>query len=517
MAKRDLEPYRKTGGDVLLIDPEPMFDLSKYLYMQFMEPLGTTDASVEAGWDFRRGRWRDDFVQATRELAPTLIRWPGGCFSSYYRWAEGVGTRSARRPMLNLCWGGVETNQVGTHEFIDFCRLVGADPLIAVNFESDGRKHWARPPEASVYGGVRSAGPKEAAAWVQYCNRRRHARRSRNGSAQPFGVRLWQIGNETSYGNSGYDRETAARRTLAFAKAMRKADPDIELIGWGDSGWAGRMLEVAGEHLRYLAFHPHFDSGLKNSPLRGNEYRKDPDRTWRHLMHAHKLIETKLSQMRREIRGSGVGLAITESHFYLYPRNQCNVLRSWAAGVANARVLNVHARNGDILKIATAADFCGNRWTVNAVMIPTPGGRSYLMPVARVMALFRKHVGKKAVRVESAPKDLDVTASRTGRRIFMHVVNVNRTRSVRARVRLRGMAIVSARAFEIADDPASEIYETEPDLFAPKQRKLPVNGKRLQGKYRPGQLNWTFPPASVTAVELEIRQTDRRPREQEQA
>ncbi len=508
MAKRDSEPCRKARQDVLLIDPEPMFDLSKYLYMQFMEPLGSTDASVEAGLDFRRGRWRDDFVQATRELAPTLIRWPGGCFSSYYRWAEGVGPRSARRPMLNLCWGGVETNQVGTHEFIDFCRQVGADPLIAVNFESDGRKHWARPPEASVYRGVRSAGPKEAAAWVEYCNRRR----------EPFGVRLWQIGNETSYGKNGYDCETAARRTLAFAKAMRKADPEIQLIGWGDSGWAGRMLEVAGEHLQYLAFHPHFDSGLKNSPLKGNEYRKDPARTWRHLMHAYKLIETKLGQMRREVRGGGVGLAITESHFYLYPRNQCNVLRSWAAGVANARVLNVHARNGDILKIATAADFCGNRWTVNAVMIPTPGGRAYLMPVARVMALFRKHVGNKAVRVEAAPEGLDVTASRTGGKVFLHVVNVNRTRSVRARLlvtaesrpigiagRPRGMKIMSARAFEIADDPTREIHETEPDLFAPRQRKLPVSG------------NWSFPPASVTAVEVQVQQTKQRPRGREHA
>ena len=48
----------------------------------------------------------------------------------------------------------------------------------------------------------------------------------------------------------GYDVETAARRTIAFAQAMREVDPTIELIGWGDSGWASKMLEMAGEHLQ---------------------------------------------------------------------------------------------------------------------------------------------------------------------------------------------------------------------------------------------------------------------------
>jgi alpha-L-arabinofuranosidase len=106
--------------------------------MQFMEPLGTTDGSVAAAWDFRTNRWRPDVVEATRDLSPTMIRW-GGCFSSYYKWKEAVGPRDQRKPMINLLWGGIETNQVGTAEFVDFCSQVKADPLMCVNFESDGR------------------------------------------------------------------------------------------------------------------------------------------------------------------------------------------------------------------------------------------------------------------------------------------------------------------------------------------------------------------------------------------
>ena len=68
----------------LTIAPEPLFELSPWLYMQFMEPLGTTDGSVEASWDHLERKWRADLVAATEELAPPMMRW-GGLFSAYYR------------------------------------------------------------------------------------------------------------------------------------------------------------------------------------------------------------------------------------------------------------------------------------------------------------------------------------------------------------------------------------------------------------------------------------------------
>ena len=79
----------------LRIDPTPRFELSPYLYMQFMEPLGATDGSVEAAWDHLRDDWRDDVVEVTRELAPTMLRW-GGIFADFYRWREGVGPARRR-------------------------------------------------------------------------------------------------------------------------------------------------------------------------------------------------------------------------------------------------------------------------------------------------------------------------------------------------------------------------------------------------------------------------------------
>ena len=486
--------YAKGANALLLVNPEPRFHLSPYLYMQFMEPLGTTDGSVAAAWDFKRDRWREDVVDVTKKLSPSLIRW-GGCFISYYRWKEAVGPRDQRKPMINLLWGGVETNQVGTHELVDFCRRTGAEPLICVNFESDGRKRWQRDPKGSI----RSAGPQEAAEWVRYCNAPDSKERLQNGVAKPYNVRLWQIGNETSYDRSGYDCETAAKRTVAFAKAMRREDPGIELVGWGDSGWARRMLDIAGEHLRYIAFHHMFnpDRNFPDSPLRGIEYRRDPALTWERLMNASRVHEEKIKKVREEVADYPVQLALTECHFSLPGRNRCEVLSTWAAGVANARMLNVHERHGDKLKIATLADFCGTRWQVNAVMIPVPGGKSYMMPVALVMSLYRHHTGENAVNVRRAPGDLDVTASRSGERIYLHVVNTSRERSVSAQLRVEGMKVITGRIFELAADPEFEVIQTQSDKIQPKEKSLPEN------------CHWAFPPASVSAVELDIEANPR--------
>src|SRR5437660_9679027 len=96
-----------SSGTALVVDPTPLFDISPHLYMQFMEPLGVTDPSVEAAWDYERDDWRKDFIETTRELAPGMMRF-GGLVSRYYKWHEGVGRASGRPPYRNYVWGGKE-------------------------------------------------------------------------------------------------------------------------------------------------------------------------------------------------------------------------------------------------------------------------------------------------------------------------------------------------------------------------------------------------------------------------
>jgi len=471
------------------VDPEPQFELSPWLYMQFMEPLGVTDSSVEAAWDHANQRWKQGLVEVTQELAPGMMRW-GGLLSAYYRWKEAVGPREQRKPMYNIVWGGIETNQVGTAEFVEFCRLVGADPLMCINFESEGDPEFIKTP----MGDNRCGNAQEAAEWVDYCNNPDNALRKKHGFADPLRIGVWQIGNETSYSNRRFDRDTAVRKTIEFAGAMRKADPDIKIIAWGENertnnDWATAMINNAGDKIDFIAFHHMFDPGL---PIRDNDYRNDPAKTWDVLMNACKIHERKIMRMREQVAPFKMPLALTECHFAVPGRNRCEVLSSWAAGCSYARMANLHERNGDLLKIATLADFCGTRWQVNAVMIPVPGGQPYLMPVAKVMALYRKYSGKEYLRTASASVMLDVTGSRTGDNCYLHIVNTSRTDTVPVEFHVDGKTIVSATAFEISEDPAYEIIRAENDRLQPKTKNIET-GKP-----------YYVPPASVTAVQLII-------------
>lgn len=471
------------------IDPQPLFDLSPYMYTQFMEPLGSTDGSVEACWDHLNNDWRDDVVKITKKIGPGLIRW-GGCFSSYYRWKEAVGPRTSRVPMYNILWRGLETNQIGTHEFVDFCRRVKAQPFYCVNFESDGREHWSKLPGY----GVRSAGPKEAAEWVDYCNNPDNADRRKNGAKEPFNLKLWQLGNETSYDPKGFDNETAAKKTVSFAKAMRKVDPDLELIGWGDSDWAPRMIEIAGEHINYVAYHTGYKSTMKDAPFSDDRYRDDPDETWAHLMTGADWGNKKLTIMKQQTEGSGIPIALTEGHYGgIHGLNRGKIFGTWAMGAAYGRILNLYERNGDRLKIAITCDFIGTRWMCNGVLIPGFPGQTFMLPVTHIHALYGKHKGKKGIKVTNAPNALDISASRTGKKIFLHVVNTNRTESVKVVFGVDGMNVKEGTVWSISKPSEYEIFSKKTsEACDPVKNALPESGA------------WTFPGASVTAIELKV-------------
>lgn len=474
----------------LVVDPTPTYELSPYLYMQFMEPLGATDGSVEAAWDHAEMRWRPDVIETTRELGPSLMRW-GGIYTDYYRWREGVGPRSERPPMYNLLWGGIESNQVGTGEFVDFCRQVNADALMCVNFESDGRERYM-----NFQGSVRTAGAGEAADWVSYCNDASHPLRATHGSPEAYNIRMWQIGNETSYDRNGFDLDTTARKTVEFAKAMHERDPNIQLIGWGDSGWAPRMAEVAGEHLDYLAFHHMFNPDDHRNPVLKNlEYRKDPARTWNQLMNAWRPHDAKIREVRDSLGGADIPLAMTECHFDIPGRDRCDVSSTWAAGVSYARILNNHQRHGDVLKIATAADFCGTRWQVNAVMIPVPAfrGKAFMMPVARVMSLYRRHSGTHTANLTNTPDGLDIVSSVDGNKVYLHVVNTERTKDISTTLAIAGRKITGGTVHQIVTDPMNEVTRYNPNDIAPVERQMEGN-----------LAEWTFPAASVSAMVLDV-------------
>jgi alpha-L-arabinofuranosidase len=483
------------------VNPAPRFDLSPRLFMQFMEPLGTTDASVEAAWDFLHQRWKPQFIEAVQDLAPGCIRW-GGILTSYWKWQEGVGPRESRKPMINYKWGGGETNQVGIHEIMDLCQKVSAEPLLGINFAADGRPEYINTP----LGENRAGTPEEAAKLVSYCNDPEHAQRRVNDAERPWKVRLWQIGNETSYPRAGerFTSSENAANYLEFARTMRERDPAIELIGWGDKEenvgqwWATELLEVAGDQVDFVAAHMMRQSPQRSDTiLTGLEYHRNRDQAWAELLEIYSAVESKLVGLKEVIKstGSSAKIAITEGHLSLKPHNKILLLHEWLSGLYHAKVMNLYVRHGDMVEISTLADFCGNRWTVNAVMLGSPQERAYLMPVGSIMRLFRRHIGEHAIQVPATIGPLDLTASRKDNRVFLHVINTDLHRDQKAELSIQGHSVKGGEAFEIAPgNIAAYVDHERAEVFSPKQRK--ISGM--------SPLTWTFPAASVTAVELDI-------------
>src|SRR4051794_6650842 len=136
------------------IDTERVIgDIDPLIYGNFLEHLGRCiDGGVfEEGSPLADAKgFRRDVFDAVRKLNVTLLRWPGGNFSSNYNWMDGIGPREQRRRRLEMAWGTVESNRFGTHEFLDYAEMLGTHPYICANL---GTGTWA-----------------EAQQWVEYCN-----------------------------------------------------------------------------------------------------------------------------------------------------------------------------------------------------------------------------------------------------------------------------------------------------------------------------------------------------------
>lgn len=204
--------------------------------------------------------FRRDVLALVRELGPTLIRYPGGNFVSGYDWEDGVGPRERRPRRLDLAWLSTEANAFGTNEFVDWCRLAGVEPMLAVNL------------------GTR--GGDAARRLVEYCNHPGGTTlsdlRAAHGWSAPHEVRLWCLGNEMD-GAWQMETKTAAeygRVAAQAAKMMKLFDPTIELAVCGSSGpsmptfgaWDEAVLTQTFEHVDFISLHAYLNDWAHDRP-----------------------------------------------------------------------------------------------------------------------------------------------------------------------------------------------------------------------------------------------------------
>ncbi|NIJ20927.1 alpha-N-arabinofuranosidase [Sphingomonas naasensis] len=196
--------------------------------------------------------FRRDVLDLTRELGVTIVRYPGGNFVSGYDWEDGVGPREERPVRLDLAWGSTETNQFGTNEFIDWCRLAGLEPMFAVNL------------------GTR--GPAEAQNFIEYCNHPggthySDLRRS-HGYEAPHDIKFWCLGNEMDgpWQTCAKTAQEYGRVAKETAKVMRWTSDGLQLAVCGSSArdmptygaWEYTVLDHCFEDVDFISLHQYF-------------------------------------------------------------------------------------------------------------------------------------------------------------------------------------------------------------------------------------------------------------------
>ena len=169
--------------------------VDKRLYGSFIEHLGR----AVYGGIYEQGHakadktgFRTDVIDLVNELNVPIVRYPGGNFVSGYNWEDGVGPIDKRPRRTGLAWGTIETNQIGTNEFVDWAKLAGSEVMMAVNL------------------GTR--GVDAARNMLEYCNHPSGTYwsdlRKSHGYFDPHNIKVWCLGNEMD-GNWQIGHKTA--------------------------------------------------------------------------------------------------------------------------------------------------------------------------------------------------------------------------------------------------------------------------------------------------------------------
>ena len=219
-------------------------------------------------------RMKKSAVEAGAYVSPAVVRWPGGCFASFYNWRDGVG--EYRPPMKSYFWGGYQYNDVGTDELASYAEAIGGESMICVNMFNPYKRFFdyvppeslGKDPEDPTIHAARHGrdlphftsieqGAREAAAWVEYCNGDESTEGGRariaNGRERPYNVKYWEMDNEV---HRWFTPEEYARACIVYSRAMKAVDPTvyigIDTYSYNLEGLE-KMLEIAGRDIDFIA------------------------------------------------------------------------------------------------------------------------------------------------------------------------------------------------------------------------------------------------------------------------
>ena len=401
------------------------------------------------------GGWRRDVVEAVKALKPGVIRFGGSTLDDPnlgdFEWKNTIGDPDKRKPFR--AWGGLQPTGPGLEEIVQFCRLVDAEPLICVRFSK--RK------------------PEDAAEEVQYFNGAADTPmgklRAKNGHAEPYRIKYWQVGNE----RSGADYEA---RLAAFCKAMKEADPSIVLLS---SFPTEGVLKAAGDQLGYVCPHQYDCANLAAC-----ERELDATRALIGKFGGGRPIKVAVTEWNTTAGDWGPGRA---------------KLWSLENALACSRYHNLLHRQADLVEIANRSNltnsFCsGVIQTDNHRLCKTP--TYYAQQLYATLAGTRPLKIASAVPIRTAP-DVSATLSADGSAATLFAVNATLDDVVRP----LDFSAFGDRGQEVSVWTLADRQKAgEPDVtnsFGDPERVLPAASTfRADGP----RFAYRFPPLSLTVI-----------------
>lgn len=449
---------------------------------------------------------RKEVVDALRKVKAPVIRWPGGCFADEYHWKDGIGPKGKRKKIVNTHWGGVvENNHFGTHEFMEFCQLIGAAPYIC--------------------GNVGSGTVREMQEWIEYLNgpaeSEMGALRAMHGRQEPFGVYYFGVGNE-NWGCGGRMRaDYYADLYKQYQHYVRKyGNYEIFKIACGprndDYCWTEVLMREASKFMDGLSLHYYtrlFSSGENKTERRGNAVGFDENDYFailkkayytNEIINGHKRIMDKYDPEKRvalivDEWGTWYDVEKGTNPDFLFQQN--TIRDALVAGIS----LNIFNNHSDRVRMANIAQ------TVNVLqaLLLTKDEIVLKTPTYYVFDMYQYHqdstllethyISEKYEYKNESLDSMSVSASANGQgKVHVTITNIDPQKDLKTKIELEDGTIKEVVA-TILRGEAMDSHNT----FENRERVIPqlYTGYSIKSK---NEVEFVLPSLSVLAVSIQL-------------
>ncbi len=465
-----MEPIRFSGLRMGLPDTAEFNTLYGNLYDP-SSPLANGDG------------FRKDYIEAMKELKVTNMRWPGGNFVMGYNWQDGIGPKDKRPARINLAWGGVDNNHVGTDEWFKLNKAIGSENIICVN--------------------LGLATIQDACYWLEYCNYKKGTwysdLRVQNGHPEPYNVKIWDLGNEVDGApwELGYKpAEDYVKIGREAAKAMKSVDNSIKLVASGSSyyeptgqwvEWNRKVLTGLGDMIDYISIHRYWENSTDYYDYMGQSAMDFEEKIA--ITAAEIEAVTAMNRLKNPIY-------ISFDEWGIMSRNLLSVLPI-------AQSFNAFIRHADMVKMA-------NFTLLTSLLGNDREKGTYKTPLFYVFKSFSANCLGTSVdtyvecdtfntHLYKGIPYLDVTTvySKETNTVFINVVNRHKDNAITAEiVNNSGGLSGKAEATLVAGNSLNETF-----TFDKQDQYIPVSN---EVKIMQGKLTYSFPAHSFVQIKIAL-------------